>query len=153
MTEIEPTLANGYADGRPPAREAHPLDRVIQEAISGLRHETRLYPDVYAWKVTDAVRAALVPDGVHFECDCVPHLGSSHCHACGDAAGQVTPWSETPHRNAVEVDVAQLDAVIEEAESRTVEHARQNPEGSVDLARRMASMIRRFRPLEPGGTS
>jgi hypothetical protein len=57
--EVEPTVANGYPLGRPEAREPHTLDRVIREAIEKLPMEVRLYPDVYAWHVTDAVLAAI----------------------------------------------------------------------------------------------
>lgn len=30
----------------------------------------------------------------HIECDCVPDLGPSHCHLCGERAGHPVPWSE-----------------------------------------------------------
>ena len=30
----------------------------------------------------------------HWECDCVPELGPSHCHACSDKVGYPVPWSE-----------------------------------------------------------
>lgn len=54
-----PTVANGYPLGRPVGRSAFPLDRVVEEAIEKLPMETRLYPDVYSWRVTDAVTAAI----------------------------------------------------------------------------------------------
>lgn len=30
----------------------------------------------------------------HTECDCVPHLGPSHCHTCHDALNRIVPWVE-----------------------------------------------------------
>lgn len=36
-------------------------------------------------------RAVSQPE--HFECDCVPNLGTSHCHACSDATGGEVEWS------------------------------------------------------------
>lgn len=58
---IEATVANGYPLGRPEHREPHPLDKVVRRAIEKLPMETRLYPDVYAWSVTDAVQRAAKP--------------------------------------------------------------------------------------------
>jgi hypothetical protein len=55
----EATVANGYPLGRPESRERHPLDDVIRQAIEKMPMETRLYPDVYAWSVTDAVLEAI----------------------------------------------------------------------------------------------
>lgn len=55
---VEATVANGYPLGRPADREPHPLDKVIRRAIEKMPMETRLYPDVYAWAVTDAVQRA-----------------------------------------------------------------------------------------------
>lgn len=54
-----PTVTNGYPLGRPAGRNAFPLDRVVEEAIEKLPMETRLYPDVYSWRVTDAVVGAI----------------------------------------------------------------------------------------------
>lgn len=28
----------------------------------------------------------------HFECDCVPTLGPTHCHGCSDHAGIPVEW-------------------------------------------------------------
>jgi len=53
--QYEPTQANGYPLGRPEGRDVHPMDLVIQKAIEELPAATRLYPDVFAWSVTDAV--------------------------------------------------------------------------------------------------
>lgn len=58
---VEATVANGYPLGRPESRDPHPLDKVVRRAIEKLPMETRLYPDVYAWSVTDAVRRASKP--------------------------------------------------------------------------------------------
>lgn len=51
----EPTLANGFAHGRPEDRERLPLDLVIERVIAKIPASTRLYPDIYSWKVTDAI--------------------------------------------------------------------------------------------------
>lgn len=52
------------------------------------------------------------PKGVHFECNCVPQLGPSHCHACGEIAGRPVPWSETVHAPVETVStVEELDAL------------------------------------------
>jgi len=58
----EPTKANGFAHGRPEEREPHPLDMVIERAIAKIPAATRLYPDVYAWKITDAVLKELAKE-------------------------------------------------------------------------------------------
>lgn len=58
---VEATVANGYPLGRPENREPHPLDKVVRRAIEKLPMETRLYPDVYAWSITDAVQRASKP--------------------------------------------------------------------------------------------
>lgn len=57
--DVEPSRVNGYAQGRPPEREPHVLDAVVEAAIESLPAATRLYPDVYSWQVVDAVLAAL----------------------------------------------------------------------------------------------
>jgi len=36
----------------------------------------------------------------HWECDCVPNLGPSHCHGCGEVAGHPVPWIERTCENA-----------------------------------------------------
>lgn len=54
-----PTVANGYPLGRPSGRNVTLLDGVVEEAIEALPMEVRLYPDVYSWRVTDAVVAAI----------------------------------------------------------------------------------------------
>lgn len=56
---IEPTEANGYIFGRPAGRAVERLDNVIESAIQALPYATRLYPEVYAWRITEAVLAAL----------------------------------------------------------------------------------------------
>lgn len=64
MADKEPTKANGYPFGRPDDRDSHPLDEVIRDAIEALPMEVRLYPDIYAWRVTDAVLEAFNESGV-----------------------------------------------------------------------------------------
>jgi len=54
-SEIKPTKANGYFHGRPEDRNVLPLDELIEAIITSLPAETRLYPDVYSWKITDAI--------------------------------------------------------------------------------------------------
>lgn len=56
---IEPTEANGYHNGRPEGREVEPLDLIIAQVIESIPAATRLYPDIYAWKITDAVTQIL----------------------------------------------------------------------------------------------
>jgi len=58
----EPTAANGYRHGRPEDVVLHELDAVIAAAIEKLPAETRLYPDIYAWKVREAVLEAIAKD-------------------------------------------------------------------------------------------
>lgn len=55
----EPTAANGYLHGRPEDVAPQELDRVIADAIEKLPAELRLYPDIYAWKITRAVQTAI----------------------------------------------------------------------------------------------
>ena len=57
--DLPPTEANGYVYGRPEKREPHPLDAVIEKAFEKLPAHTRLYPDIYSWKLTDAVLEAV----------------------------------------------------------------------------------------------
>lgn len=49
-------LERGQQLGPPEDREPHPLDEVIESVISALRSETRMYPEAYAWIITDAIR-------------------------------------------------------------------------------------------------
>jgi hypothetical protein len=32
-------------------------------------------------------------DTLHFDCNCVPELGPTHCHGCSDEAGNPVPWA------------------------------------------------------------
>lgn len=54
--EAEPTVANGFVLGRPEGRDVEELDRIIEEAINEIPMATRLYPDVYAWRIAEAVK-------------------------------------------------------------------------------------------------
>lgn len=54
-------LERGQLLGPPEDREPHPLDEVIEAVISALRSETRMYPEVYAWIIADAVSCASPP--------------------------------------------------------------------------------------------
>ena len=49
----------------------------------------------------------------HWECDCVPDLGPTHCHACSDAAGHPVEWADSTHGPSAEV--AELKAKIADA--------------------------------------
>jgi hypothetical protein len=51
-----PTHARGFEHGRPDGRQVEPLDRVIEKVINKIPAATRLYPDVYSWKVAEAVK-------------------------------------------------------------------------------------------------
>ena len=52
----------------------------------------------------------------HWECDCVPDLGPTHCHACSDAAGHPVEWADSTHGPSAEV--AELKAKIAAAVAR-----------------------------------
>lgn len=60
--------------------------------------------------VADALAAVPAPtdprDVAHIECDCVPNLGPSHCHLCGDRAGHPIPWTEAHPTEAGRVTIA-----------------------------------------------
>ena len=58
----EPTAANGYRYGRPETVEPHELDAVISRVIEKIDAEVRLYPDIYAWKIREAVLEAIAKD-------------------------------------------------------------------------------------------
>jgi hypothetical protein len=60
-------LEKGEALAPPPERSEDPLDRVISGVIGALRAETRLYPEAYAWIVSEAVRDALLSEEVDQE--------------------------------------------------------------------------------------
>ena len=45
--------------GPPKDRTTDDLDAVVEGVIEALKSEWRLYPDIYAWIVTDAVREHL----------------------------------------------------------------------------------------------
>lgn len=53
------TKAEGYALGRPNSRTSHYLDDVVSKAVDAVPAATRLYPDIYAWSVVDAVLNAI----------------------------------------------------------------------------------------------
>ena len=61
------TRANGYKHGRPEGRDVKPADEIVRKVIEALPAEARLYPDVYAWQVTDALEAATVAPAVDRE--------------------------------------------------------------------------------------
>lgn len=42
-----------------------------------------------------------VGEDQHWECDCVPELGPSHCHRCSAKEGYVVPWGECSRVNYV----------------------------------------------------
>jgi hypothetical protein len=52
----EHTIANGFTHGRPAGREPEELDMVIERVIEKIPAATRLFPEIYAWKVTEAVK-------------------------------------------------------------------------------------------------
>lgn len=37
----------------------------------------------------------------HGECDCVPDLGPSHCHLCGEGLGHIVTWDEAQKLHGV----------------------------------------------------
>ena len=64
----------------------------------------------------------------HWECDCVPDLGPTHCHACSDAAGHPVEWADSTHGPSAEV--AELKAKIADAVARL--HAASIPLGMTE---------------------
>lgn len=48
--------------GPPDDRPANDLDAVVEGVVGALRAEVRLYPELWAWIVSDQVRLALRPD-------------------------------------------------------------------------------------------
>lgn len=52
-------LKNGERIGPPKDRVADDLDTVVEGVIDALKSEWRLYPDIYAWMITDAIREHL----------------------------------------------------------------------------------------------
>lgn len=71
---------------------------------------------------------------IHGECDCVPELGPSHCHLCGEAEGHPVPWDEAQKLHRLDIPV--VGAVLPEglcgALSRNFKHCvlTPHPEGS-----------------------
>lgn len=63
MTQLEPTVENGYPMGRPPGRPRLVADDIVQAAIEALPMEVRLYPDIYAWRVVDALNGGSWEEG------------------------------------------------------------------------------------------
>ena len=85
------TRANGYKHGRPEGRDVKPADEIVRKVIEALPAEARLYPDVYAWQVTDALEAATVAPAVDREAlgDIIrPHIADEYMQ------GQVSPSDE-----------------------------------------------------------
>src|SRR5690606_5171822 len=41
----------------------------------------------------------------HIECDCIPNLGPSHCHLCGERAGHPISWAAAHRSQPVQVEV------------------------------------------------
>ena len=85
------TRANGYKHGRPEGRDVKPADEIVRKVIEALPAETRLYPDVYAWQVTDALEAATSAPAIDREAlgDIIrPHIADEYMQ------GQVSPSDE-----------------------------------------------------------
>jgi len=116
-----------------PQEAATPSDPHSAELIATLRREAALWdaegptPQKFltaaeALEARDAEVAELRAerDGLlllrevaHWECDCVPDLGPTHCHACSDAAGHPVEWADSTHGPSAEV--AELKAKIADA--------------------------------------
>lgn len=52
-------VKNGERIGPPAERATDDLDAVVEGVIDALKSEWRLYPDIYAWMIADAVREHL----------------------------------------------------------------------------------------------
>ena len=129
-----------------PQEAATPSDPHSAELISTLRREAALWdvegptPQMLltaaeALEARDAEVAELRAerDGLlrlrevaHWECDCVPDLGPTHCHACSDAAGHPVEWADSTHGPSAEVaelkaKIAELTQEVQDADSATAE--------------------------------
>ena len=49
-------LEKGDAYAPPPDRVPDPMDELIAGIIGALKMSTRMYPDTYAWIITDAIK-------------------------------------------------------------------------------------------------
>ncbi len=67
VSQVFSHLERGEALAPPPGRSEDPLDRVVSGVIGALRAETGLYPEAYAWIVSEAVRDALLSEEVDQE--------------------------------------------------------------------------------------
>lgn len=56
-------LKKGERISPPNDRQPDELDAVVEGVIDALRAEWRLYPDIYAWMVSEAVREHLAASG------------------------------------------------------------------------------------------
>ena len=56
VTQAFSHLGKGETLAPPPDRPETPLDSVVRGIIEALRAETRLYPETYAWIISDAVQ-------------------------------------------------------------------------------------------------
>lgn len=66
-------------------------------------------------KVSHPAPAATDPrDYAHIECDCVPDLGPSHCHKCGDAAGHPVAWADSFHGEIATATVEEVALALSE---------------------------------------
>lgn len=62
----------------------------------------------------------------HVECNCVPDLGPSHCHLCGEAAGRPVSWADS------HPDIPDEGEVVPEPEAATEVEAEPEPEPETD---------------------
>lgn len=59
---------------------------------------------------------------LHFECDCVPNLGPSHCHGCTDEGdGPIVEWSKSRHTEADRQLALVLDSLDALHENGTIQ--------------------------------
>ena len=85
------------------------------EAENHLGHGVRIgqwlqRPDGYWVLRIPTYQGTVMPDpevlDVHWECDCIPDEGPTHCHACSHLEGRIVTWAESFHapiRSAEEV--------------------------------------------------
>lgn len=63
VTKCLAPLKKGERIVPPSDRQPDELDAVVEGVINALRAEWRLYPDIYAWMVSEAVREHLAASG------------------------------------------------------------------------------------------
>lgn len=103
-------------EARAAAEERFPALLPDAERIRITRGELRqrlrgAFQDGTSWQVSREVTDPR--DVAHIECDCVPHLGPSHCHLCSKRESREVRWSEA--HGSREVTEAEVAEIVDEA--------------------------------------